>query len=139
MRKEADREGISVNALTNKILKNYCRYWRFSERFGAVIIEIKESNAIVNLLQWVISLLMGIFFPITILPAYLQTVAKLFPPSWMNTDVRAALLDINYMLEYWYLDLAVLFAFCLILPMMGLWVFSRAEKHVKRNQGLGQF
>lgn len=36
--------------------------------FGALIIEIKESNAIVNLLQWGISLLMGIFFPITILP-----------------------------------------------------------------------
>ncbi|MFX0115573.1 MAG: ABC transporter permease [Candidatus Hodarchaeota archaeon] len=107
--------------------------------FGAVIMEIKEANALVNLLQWIISLLMGIFFPITILPAWLQFVAKTFPPSWMNNDVRASLLDLSYFMGTWYLDLAVLFAFCLILPMMGLWIFSQAEKHVKRNQGLGTF
>ena len=48
MRKEADREGISVNALTNKILKNYCRYWRFAERFGAVIIDRPTISAILG-------------------------------------------------------------------------------------------
>ena len=48
MRKEADREGISVNALTNKILKNYCRYWRFAERFGAVIIDRPTISAIMG-------------------------------------------------------------------------------------------
>ncbi|MFQ5976869.1 MAG: ABC transporter permease [Candidatus Heimdallarchaeota archaeon] len=107
--------------------------------FGALIMEIKEASSLVNLLQWVISLLMGIFFPITILPSWLQFVAKIFPPSWMNNDVRSSLLDLSYFMGSWYLDLAVLFAFCLILPMVGLWIFSRAEKHVKRNQGLGQF
>lgn len=107
--------------------------------FGALILEIKESNAIVNLLQWGISLLMGIFFPVTILPRWFQSIAKSFPPTWMNNAVRAALLDSGYFLEVWYLDLAVLFAFCMILPMVGLWVFSQAEKHVKRNQGLGTF
>ncbi len=107
--------------------------------FGALILEIKESNAIVNLLQWVISLLMGIFFPITILPQWLQFVAKVFPPSWMNNDVRASLIDISYFFGAWYLDLAVLFGFAIILPFMGLWVFSRAEKHVKKNQGIGTF
>ncbi|MFQ5822224.1 MAG: ABC transporter permease [Candidatus Heimdallarchaeota archaeon] len=107
--------------------------------FGALILEIKESNAIVNLLQWGISLLMGIFFPVTILPRWFQSIAKSFPPTWMNNGVRAALLDSGYFLESMYLDLAVLFAFCMILPMVGLWVFSQAEKHVKRNQGLGTF
>ena len=101
--------------------------------------EVKEAGSLVNLLQWVISLLMGIFFPITILPACLQFVAKVFPPAWMNNDVRSSLLDLSYFLDAWYLDLAVLFAFCLILPMLGMWVFSQAEKHVKRNQGLGTF
>lgn len=107
--------------------------------FGALIMEVKEAGSLVNLLQWVISLLMGIFFPITILPAWLQFVAKIFPPAWMNNDVRSSLLDLSYFLDAWYLDLAVLFAFCLILPMLGMWVFSQAEKHVKRNQGLGTF
>lgn len=107
--------------------------------FGALILEVKEANAIVNLLQWGLSLLMGIFFPVTILPRWFQAIAKSFPPTWMNNAVRAALLDSGYFLEVWYLDLAILFAFCLILPLMGLWVFSQAENHVKRNQGLGTF
>lgn len=38
LREEADREGISVNALTNRVLKNYCLNWRWIERFGIILI-----------------------------------------------------------------------------------------------------
>ncbi|PVX23013.1 MAG: hypothetical protein CW691_11905 [Candidatus Bathyarchaeum sp.] len=38
MREEANRQGISINALTNKILQNYDQHWRWAERFGAVFL-----------------------------------------------------------------------------------------------------
>lgn len=41
---EAERQGISVNALTNKILSNYCQNWRWSERLG----ELSLSRSLVN-------------------------------------------------------------------------------------------
>jgi hypothetical protein len=36
LREEASVQGINVNALANKILQNYCRHWRWVERFGAL-------------------------------------------------------------------------------------------------------
>jgi len=38
LRKEAERQGISVNALHNRILKNYALHWRWAERIKPVII-----------------------------------------------------------------------------------------------------
>jgi hypothetical protein len=38
LRKEAERQGISVNAIHNRILKNYCLHWRWVERLKPVIL-----------------------------------------------------------------------------------------------------
>lgn len=37
LRAEAERQGISVNAIINRIIKNYCRHYRWTERFGGGI------------------------------------------------------------------------------------------------------
>ena len=45
---EAEREGISPNALVNKILGDYSQFYRFSKRFGIVNISIPTLSAFVN-------------------------------------------------------------------------------------------
>jgi ABC-2 type transport system permease protein len=107
--------------------------------FGAVILKVKEANALVNLMQWGVSFLMGIFFPIAIFPPLLKVLAMLFPPTWMTNGVRSALLGVGYFFDAWYLDLAVLWAFLLVTPYFGYWIFSRTENSVRRNEGMGQF
>lgn len=107
--------------------------------YGAVIIRIKEANALVNLAQWVISFLMGLYFPVTVFPPFLRIVAELFPPTWMVNGVRASLLDVSFFFEHWYFDLGVLFAFGLTVPLLGYLVFMRTERGVKRNAGIGEF
>jgi ABC-2 type transport system permease protein len=107
--------------------------------FGAVVLKVKESNAIVGLMQWVVSFLMGIFFPIATLPAAVQWVALLFPPTWMTNGVRSSLLGIGYFFGEWYADMAVLWAFMLFAPLFGFWVFNRTERGIQRNEGVGQF
>lgn len=107
--------------------------------FGAVILKVKEANALVNLMQWGVSFLMGIFFPIAIFPPLLKAVSLLFPPTWMTNGVRAAMLGTGFFFGTWYLDLAVLWLFMLITPFLGYWVFSRTEISVRRNEGVGQF
>lgn len=107
--------------------------------YGALVLKIKESNALINLAQWVISFLMGIYFPVTVFPPYLRLVALLFPPTWMNNGVRASLLGVGYFFEHWYLDLAVLFAFTLVAPLLGYWLFLRTEHSVKSAEGIGEF
>ena len=107
--------------------------------FGAVVLKIKESQSVLNLMQWLVSFLMGIFFPVTVLPPFLRLVAQLFPPTWVVNGVRSSLLGVGFFLENWYLDLAVLWAFLLFAPLFGIWVFNRTESNLRGNQGIGQF
>lgn len=107
--------------------------------FGAVVLKVKESNALVNLMQWVVSFLMGIFYPVAVLPPLVRAVALLFPPTWMTNGVRSSLLGVGYFFGSWYLDFAVLWGFMFIAPLLGYWVFTRVETGLKRNEGMGQF
>jgi len=107
--------------------------------YGAIVLRLKEANAMIQLAQWSISFMMGIFFPIVFFPPLLRAAALLFPPTWMNNGVRAALLDVAWFFGTWYRDLAVLATFCAIVPVLGYWVFLRTEQGIKRNQGVGQF
>ena len=107
--------------------------------FGAVILKIKEANALINLMQWAVNFLMGVFFPVTIFPPLVKLLALLFPPTWMTNGVRSALLGIGFFFGEWYLDLAVLWGFMIIAPLFGYWVFTKVENGVRRNEGVGQF
>lgn len=107
--------------------------------FGALVLRLKEANALVSLMQWVVSFLVGAFFPVTFFPPLLQAIALAFPPTWMTNGVRAALLGVGYFFDQWYLDLAVLWGFALVLPLLGLWVFTAAERGIKRDHGVGEF
>ena len=107
--------------------------------FGALVLKIKESNALMGLMQWVLSFLMGIFFPVAVLPPFVRFIAMLFPPTWMTNGVRSALLGVVFFFGKWYLDLAVLWTFMLVAPLCGFWVFRRVERGIQKNEGVGQF
>jgi ABC-2 type transport system permease protein len=107
--------------------------------YGAVVLRLREANAMIQLAQWLVSFLMGVFFPIAAFPPLMRAVAMAFPPTWMNNGVRAALLEVGWFFQTWYRDLAVLAAFCVVAPVLGYWVFLRTERRIKANQGVGQF
>ena len=107
--------------------------------FGAVVLRVKESNSLVNLMQWVVGFLMGLFFPVTALPPFVKAVALLFPPTWMTNGVRSALLGVGFFFGEWYLDMAVLWAFTFFAPLAGYRLFHHVEQGLQRNEGLGQF
>ncbi len=107
--------------------------------FGAVVLKLKEANALINMMQWGVSFLMGVFFPVAIFPPLVRFIALLFPPTWMTNGVRSALLGVGYFFGEWYLDLAVLWVFLLIAPLFGYWIFQRVENGIRRHEGVGQF
>ncbi len=107
--------------------------------FGALILKVKEANSLINLMQWVISFLMGIYFPIAIFPPLLKAAALFFPPTWITNGVRSSLLGVGFFFGTWYRDLAILATFTLFTPLLGFWVFTRTESSVRRNEGMGQF
>ncbi len=113
--------------------------WGIAFLFGAIILKVKEANSLINSLQWVVSFLMGVFFPLAAFPALLRWVALSFPPTWMNEGVRASLLDLSYFFGSVYIHLAVMFAFALVVPLLGYAVFLWTERRMKRKEGVGQY
>jgi ABC-2 type transport system permease protein len=107
--------------------------------FGALVMKVKEANSLVNLMQWTVSLLMGVFFPVSVFPPLMRLLALAFPPTWMVNGVRSALLGVGYFFGEWYLDLAVLWGFLLIAPLLGFWVFSGMERNIRRREGVGEY
>jgi ABC-2 type transport system permease protein len=107
--------------------------------FGALVLKVKESNALVGLMQWLVSFLMGIFFPVAVLPPLAKVLALAFPPTWMVNGVRSALLGVGFFFETWYQDLAMLGVFLLFAPLFSVWVFRQVEQGLRRNQGVGEF
>lgn len=107
--------------------------------YGAVVIRLKEANSLINLAQWGVSFAMGIYFPVTVFPRVLQYLSMLFPPTWVNQDIRASLLGLSYFFEEWYFDLAVLWVFCVAAPVVGYYTFLTTERRTKKNEGVGTF
>ncbi|MFV1858424.1 MAG: ABC transporter permease [Anaerolineales bacterium] len=107
--------------------------------FGALVMKVREANSLVNMMQWGVSLLMGVFFPILVFPPLMRALALAFPPTWMVNGVRSSLLGVGYFFGEWYLDFAVLWAFMLIAPLLGYQVFRRVERGIKRHEGVGQY
>ena len=106
---------------------------------GALVLKVKQANNIFNTFQWVLAVISGVFFPVTVLPVFLQFFAYLFPGFYLTYDIQAALTGLNWFFGNFYADLCVLFAFALVCPFIGYWFFTKTEHRSKRTEGIGQF
>jgi ABC-2 type transport system permease protein len=113
--------------------------YALSVLYGALVLRLKETNALIQIAQSLLTLAMGIYYPIAVLPPLARWFAMLVPPTWMTNGMRASLLGIGYLLGAWPRDLAVLVGMCLIGPPIALAVLRRTEKSLQRNAGLGEF
>jgi hypothetical protein len=57
----------------------------------------------------------------------------------MVNGVRSALLGVGYFFGSWYLDMAVLWGFLLLAPLLGYSAFTRMERAIRRQEGMGTF
>ncbi len=137
---------FGVNPLTGSLLPalgllalGIPALWGISFVFGAFIMRIKEANAVIQMAQWVLAFLMGIYFPVTLFPTGLRWVAMAFPPTLLNDAVRSTLLNITSIYGPWYVVLALMFMAAWIVPLLGYEVFARTERRIQRAEGVGQY
>lgn len=103
---------------------------------GGIILKFKEIGSFINMLQWIISFLMGIFYPITLFPLELQIVAYLFPPTWTAIEIRSSLYNITAMSEILQ-NFIVSLGFAIIVPILAFLIWFKVEKGILNNQGVG--
>ncbi len=76
-------------------------------------------------------LVSGVYYPIEVLPSFLQKMAVFSPATYVLEGVRHALLDGTSTLDLWkHMWPALAMGFVLI--PAGLWVFEQAERYAKR-------
>ncbi|MFW9780411.1 MAG: ABC transporter permease [Candidatus Heimdallarchaeota archaeon] len=106
--------------------------------FGAVVLRVKEVDSLINVTTFLLSFLLGMFFPVTVLPVLLQIISLTIPVTWVTNSIRAVLFDANYFLSF-YLDLGVIILFALFAPLFALRLFTGVEKGMQKQEGFSSY
>ncbi len=76
-------------------------------------------------------LISGVYYPVEVLPDFLQALSKLSPAWYVLVGTRAALLESASIGELWQYIWPVL-VLALVMVPAGLWIFGLAERYAKR-------
>ncbi|HOU11964.1 MAG TPA: ABC transporter ATP-binding protein/permease [Anaerolineae bacterium] len=102
------------------------------------IIVFKQGNPLNFVIGSVSSLLSGVYYPVAVLPVWLQVVAKVYPLTYTLDAMRRALLTGASALEL-LPEIGVLAGFSLVLLPLSLLAFREAVKQARRDGSLTQF
>jgi len=85
-----------------------------------------------NVVQAILLLISGVYYPVTVLPGWMQVVAHISPATYALSAMRTAVLTNAGWAEL-APDLVLLTAMGLVTIPAGVWIFSRAEYYAKRT------
>jgi ABC-2 type transport system permease protein len=85
-----------------------------------------------HIIQGVILLVSGIYYPVDVLPGWLQPLSMISPGTYALEAARHALLD-GYTVAQLLPEITKLIVIGAILIPLGFWIFSRAEKQAMRT------
>ncbi len=85
-----------------------------------------------HVVQALLLLVSGVYYPITVLPGWMQVLARVSPATYALNAMRAAVLRNAGWAEL-APDLVLLTAMGLVAIPTGVWIFSRAEYYAKRT------
>ncbi len=110
----------------------------FSLLIGSLVVRIKEAEGVARILQPILAFLIGIFYPITILPPLVKYLAISIPMTVSLQDIRAVLLDLEYIFNP-YLDLYLLLIYCALWPLVGFSMFKTSLNRGRRRGDIGAY
>lgn len=85
-----------------------------------------------SIIKALILLVSGVYYPVTVLPLWLQPVAYISPATYMLDGMRRGLLDGATPADLLLTHLLPLAITAVVAIPLGLWAFSRAETYAKR-------
>lgn len=109
----------------------------FGFAFAALVLMMRDANTLIDVSNFLIAILSGSQFPVTVLPRLLLPVALAIPLTYGFDAVRALLLRTTPLLPLEY-ELGILLLFMLIMTPLGYSVFKLVERRSKRLGTLGQ-
>lgn len=87
----------------------------------------------VNVVKALVLLVSGVYYPITVLPAWLQPVSRISPATYVLQGMREALQNDRGPIQLWVSFLLPLLVIGIFAIPIGMWFFVTAERHAKRT------
>jgi ABC-2 type transport system permease protein len=110
--------------------------WGFT--FASLVISVKEANTFVFLVRGLVMIFCGITYPLTLLPNWMQGVAKWLPQSYMIHGIRLAALN-NADLAALLPDIQALLLFGVLWLVIGYLLFTNLERRARKTGALSQY
>lgn len=107
--------------------------------YGVLVLRFKETGALIQMAQAVLSLATGVFYPLALLPPLARALVLLLPNPWLAGGLRHALLNTPALLATWPADLAVLALMAVLTPALAFLALGRAERALRAGAGMGGF
>ncbi|MBM7843868.1 ABC transporter permease [Herpetosiphon giganteus] len=86
-----------------------------------------------NIVKATILLVSGVYYPISVLPTWMQPLASISPATYVLEGMRRALQHNAGPIDLWWNYLLPLLGSGLLLVPLGLWIFLRGEDYAKRT------
>jgi ABC-2 type transport system permease protein len=93
---------------------------------------VERGAQMTFVLQSCLLLVSGVYYPVAILPPWMQALSRLSPATYVLDGVRAGLLDGTPVTALLY-DVVPLIVMGIVLIPAGVWAFGRAERYAKRT------
>jgi ABC-2 type transport system permease protein len=102
---------------------------------GAVVLVVKRSRVIASIVTFGLGFLGGAFFPLSVLPGWLQPIGEIAPTRFAFDGLRAAV----FRGHGWGQDFFALALFSVVGLPVAVWLFSAALRAVRRSGSLLQY
>jgi ABC-2 type transport system permease protein len=102
---------------------------------GGVVMVVKRGESIMGMLVFGMGLVSGAFFPVTVLPDWLEPLGEIVPTRFAYDGIRSAL----YEGGGWAGDALVLVLFSVVLLPLAIVAFSAAFRAARRAGSLSQY
>lgn len=102
---------------------------------GALVLVMKRGEVLTGAITFAMGLVSGAYFPIDVLPSWLQPLGAVVPTRFAYDGLRAAI----FQGEGWGGDALALIAFAAVGLPLGVWCFSRALLQSKRAGTMSQY
>jgi ABC-2 type transport system permease protein len=106
--------------------------------FASLVITVKEANAFVFLIRGLVMIFCGITFPISLLPGWMQSIARWLPQSYLIHGMRAAAFS-NAGIRELAPDLIPLLLFGAFWLVVGYFMFLWMERRARMTGAIGQY
>jgi ABC-2 type transport system permease protein len=106
--------------------------------FASLVVTAKEAHAFVFLVRGVVMIFCGITYPLSVLPGWMQGVARWLPQTYIIAGMRKAALggaDFASLLP----DLAILILFGFAWLVMGYLLFALMERRARQTGSIGHY